>query len=223
MILFPGGIGIGSFSPALSRNIHPIATQETQSGANISPMETTRIASLLHREGELFHRLDQLEFHHSKSLNRLGRLPPLRRLLASVSRLGDGFFWYLLMTAIFLLGGRQGMVVAGHMGFVAILCLAIYKGLKNVLLRPRPFITHADIYRLTAPLDYYSFPSGHTLHAVAFTVVSGTHYPMLLWVTAPFTMLVALSRVTLGLHYPSDVIAGAAIGALLAVLSFPIL
>lgn len=187
-------------------------------------MELTRITSLLHtREGELFRQLDQFELHYSRLLNQLGQQPSLRRILALVSRLGDGVFGYLLMLAIFLLGGRHGMVVAAQMGIVAILGLALYKGLKNSLLRVRPYVTHTEIRRLTGPLDYYSFPSGHTLHAVAFTMVSGAYYPMLLWVTVPFTLLVALSRVTLGLHYPTDVMAGALIGALLAGLSIPIL
>ncbi|MEK7737966.1 MAG: phosphatase PAP2 family protein, partial [Pseudomonadota bacterium] len=62
----------------------------------------------------------------------------------------------------------------------------------------------------------FSFPSGHTLHAVSFTLVASAAYPVLapsLWL---YTALVALSRPVLGLHYPSDVLAGAAIGALLA-------
>jgi undecaprenyl-diphosphatase len=69
---------------------------------------------------------------------------------------------------------------------------------------------------LVAPLDHYSFPSGHTLHAVSFTVVALHYYPQLAWVLVPFTLLVAGSRVFLGLHYPSDVAAAAAIGYLLA-------
>jgi len=66
------------------------------------------------------------------------------------------------------------------------------------------------------PLDRYSFPSGHTLHAVAFTVVATAHVPALAPILWPFAALVAASRVVLGLHYPTDVLAGALIGAALA-------
>jgi undecaprenyl-diphosphatase len=47
-------------------------------------------------------------------------------------------------------------------------------------------------------------------------VVAIAFYPMLAWLLVPFTLLVAISRVVLGLHYPSDVLAGAALGALIA-------
>ena len=66
------------------------------------------------------------------------------------------------------------------------------------------------------PLDHFSFPSGHTLHAVMASTVLGYIQPMLLVFMLPFTLLVAVSRMVLGLHYPSDVIVGALIGVLVA-------
>jgi undecaprenyl-diphosphatase len=68
-------------------------------------------------------------------------------------------------------------------------------------------------------LDQFSFPSGHTLHSVAFTLVVYYHFPGSVWLLTPFTLLVAISRPLLGLHYPSDVLAGAAIGATIALCS----
>ena len=92
----------------------------------------------------------------------------------------------------------------------------IYALLKRVFVRERPFITHAGIDRAAPPLDRYSFPSGHTLHAVSFTWQCAAHFPELLLVLVPLAALIAASRVVLGLHYPSDVLAGAALGAALA-------
>ncbi len=71
-----------------------------------------------------------------------------------------------------------------------------------------------------SPLDRFSFPSGHTLHAVAFTIIASIHYPQLPFLLVPFTLLTAASRIVMGLHYPSDVLAGACLGAIIASASF---
>lgn len=102
------------------------------------------------------------------------------------------------------------MLIAGAVG------LALYKLLKVRLVRERPFIGLIGIECAMPPLDRYSFPSGHTLHAVTFTAIAIHHVPMLAWVLVPFSLLIAASRVVLGLHYPTDVLAGAALGALIA-------
>ncbi|RYZ72780.1 MAG: phosphatase PAP2 family protein, partial [Lysobacteraceae bacterium] len=81
---------------------------------------------------------------------------------------------------------------------------------------PRPFASDLRIRAWVAPLDEFSFPSGHTLHAVAFSLVAIAHYPSLAWLLLPFSACVALSRVVLGLHYPSDVLAALVIGSGLA-------
>ena len=88
--------------------------------------------------------------------------------------------------------------------------------LKERLVRERPYIAHAGIELGLAPLDRYSFPSGHTLHAVCFTLLAVAHVPELAPLLVPFTLLVGASRIVLGLHYPSDVVAGAVIGAIVA-------
>jgi len=153
-------------------------------------------------------------------LNRGLRYRLLRHVFRAVSRLGDGVFWYALMLALLLRDALEAALPVLHMLVVGLVCTAVYKALKRGTFRPRPFQALAHIDAGIAPLDRFSFPSGHTLHAVAFTLVAMIYYPGLAAVLVPFSVLVAASRVTLGLHYPSDVIAGAALGAAIALASF---
>jgi undecaprenyl-diphosphatase len=74
---------------------------------------------------------------------------------------------------------------------------------------------HESIRLGCAALDEYSFPSGHTMHAAAFTLVAVAWFPALLAVLGVFTMLTGLARVVLGLHYPTDVALGALFGCIL--------
>ncbi len=144
------------------------------------------------------------------------RIAPLRQAFRIVSRLGDGVFWYALMLALLTTGGAAAFGPVGRMAGTGLVCTLIYKWLKSKTSRPRPFAVENAVRAGADPLDPFSFPSGHTLHAVAFSIVAIAFYPILAWLLVPFTLLVAASRVVLGLHYPSDVLAGAALGALIA-------
>ncbi|MBV8466257.1 MAG: phosphatase PAP2 family protein [Burkholderiales bacterium] len=137
-----------------------------------------------------------------------------------ISRLGNGRFWYVFLAALLATGGHAAYRPAAQMVVVGVVGLLVYKLLKRATSRPRPFMRSDAIHRAADVLDEYSFPSGHTLHAVSFTTIALAYYPFLAGLLIPFTLLVAASRPVLGLHYPSDVLAGAIIGALLATLSF---
>ncbi|GAA5010949.1 phosphatase PAP2 family protein [Lysobacter lycopersici] len=138
------------------------------------------------------------------------------RFFAAISRLGDGLFWYALMLALVAVDGLHGLRVSAHLAATGLATLLLYKSLKRWTRRPRPFARDGRIRAWVAPLDEFSFPSGHTLHAVAFTLVALAYYPLLAWLLVPFSASVAASRVVLGLHYPSDVLAATAIGSTLA-------
>lgn len=148
--------------------------------------------------------------------NRYGTYRAIRGYFAVVSRLGDGVFWYALMIALALVDGREGSLAALHMLATGTVALLMYKSLKRWTRRPRPFAADVRIRAWVAPLDEFSFPSGHTLHAVSFTLVAVAYYPVLAWGLVPFAASVAVSRVVLGLHYPSDVLAATGIGIGLA-------
>ncbi|AWA47068.1 phosphatase PAP2 family protein [Acinetobacter junii] len=149
-------------------------------------------------------------------LNHLSQSQRIALFFKTISRLGDGPFWYVMLLSVWTMQGvAYGLnilylVVMGSIGTL------IYKFLKNKTTRPRPYQVHQVIVLGERPLDHFSFPSGHTLHAVMVTITLGYIQPLLLILMLPFTILVALSRMVLGLHYPSDVIVGAIIGASVA-------
>lgn len=149
-------------------------------------------------------------------LNHLSQSQRIALFFKTISRLGDGPFWYVMLLSVWVMQGlAYGLqilyvIAAGSVGTL------IYKFLKNKTTRPRPYQVHQVIVLGERPLDHFSFPSGHTLHAVMVTITLGYIQPLLLLLMLPFTILVALSRMVLGLHYPSDVIVGAMIGASVA-------
>jgi len=142
--------------------------------------------------------------------------PSLLLMLVAVSWLGDGKLWYVLIATLPWWGGAAGLTCALYMLALGVVNLIFYKALKLRVARKRPFVSCPGIRACVRSLDEFSFPSGHTMHAVAFSLVLSHYHPALalpLWI---FTALVSLSRVVLGLHYPSDVAVGALIGWLTA-------
>jgi undecaprenyl-diphosphatase len=165
---------------------------------------------------ELFRRMDARERPLCQRIQAASRARPMLWLFRLASRLGDGLIWYTLILMPPVVFGASGWRASLHLSLVGLVGLGLYSGLKRGLTRERPYVGTGLVSHLAPPLDRYSFPSGHTLHAVAFTMVAVEYLPLLGWVLVPFSVLVALSRVVLGLHYPSDVAAGAALGAAVA-------
>lgn len=158
-------------------------------------------------------------------LNGWSRHRAVMALFSAVSRLGDGVVWYSLMALMALTQGPYGLRAAAVMGVTGLTGVGIYKLMKIRLNRERPFVTHPEAISMgTRPLDRYSFPSGHTLHAVMFTIIAVAWFPALAAVLVPLALLIGVSRVVLGLHYPTDVLVGALIGwslAEIALLAIP--
>jgi undecaprenyl-diphosphatase len=101
------------------------------------------------------------------------------RPFALISRLGNGVFWYSLMAVLPLVDGLYGLETALHMLITSGVALLLYKSLKGMTRRTRPCHYDMDITAGAPPLDRYSFPSGHTLHAVSFSTVALFYYPQL--------------------------------------------
>ena len=145
-------------------------------------------------------------------LNQFSHTQNIALFFKVISKLGDGIFWYLMLFTVWVLQGIQYSLQMLYLVSGCCVGTAIYKILKRKTVRPRPYQVHQVIRLGERPLDHFSFPSGHTLHAVMVTTLLGYIQPVLLLLMLPFTMLVAVSRMVLGLHYPTDVAVGALIG-----------
>lgn len=163
--------------------------------------------------------LNHLELNLCLRVNALSRRAMVRRFFSIVSWLGNYPAWVLFGALVAAQQGPGAILFAAQALATAFTGIGIYKFLKKRLVRERPFVTHGEIVCGAPPLDRYSFPSGHTLHAVSLTILYGAHEPVLLIAMVPFAACVVASRIVLGLHYPSDVVVGGLIGALLATAS----
>jgi undecaprenyl-diphosphatase len=138
----------------------------------------------------------------------------LRLWMIYATRIGDGWLWYALAFFLTFYGGQQHWRALIACTMAIFTGVALFSVLKRVCRRPRPRVATLRSYA-PAPPDQFSFPSGHTITAFAGAVSLMHFYPE----AAPLLLLVAgsiaASRVLLGMHYPSDVIAGATIGTCL--------
>lgn len=155
----------------------------------------------------------------TRRLQRKVQASAAEALLVWASRCGDGPLWYGLMLLLPIVAGAEGWECVKEMTLIGVINMTLYFGLKHWIGRARPFAQYPDIRACARAPDQFSFPSGHTLHAVAFTLVLTYHFPKLAAVLWPLAFLVSVSRIALGLHYPTDVVAGATIGAVVASLA----
>jgi undecaprenyl-diphosphatase len=153
---------------------------------------------------------------------RVAEKPGLLRSLAILfAHSGDSWFWLLGLALVWAFGGSFWRERAQAFVAAILVTAALVMLVKFTVRRRRPEGEWGGIYRKTDP---HSFPSGHAARAALLAVMAAGLGPGwlggLLLVWAP---LVILARVAMGLHYISDVAAGAAFGLLMGVISLRVL
>ena len=153
------------------------------------------------------------------SLMRLlnGWRPPrwVRIWMVLASRLGDGWLWYAIGLIVLLFGGANRFVAVGAAAISAAISVTLFLQLKKLAHRTRPCATERSCWATLLPPDQFSFPSGHTMTAFSVAVPLSLFYPSLEAGLLFCALSIAASRILLGLHFLSDVVAGSTLGAIL--------
>jgi undecaprenyl-diphosphatase len=136
----------------------------------------------------------------------------IRHWMICATRGGDGWLWCLLGAMILLFGGPLRFEAVGAGALASGAGIVVFLKLKRLAGRKRPCAVEPHCWATLLPPDQFSFPSGHTITAFAVTVSIGHFYPALMAGLLFCAVSVAISRVLLGMHFLSDVVAGAVIG-----------
>jgi len=149
-------------------------------------------------------------------------VPPrwFRTWMLASSRAGDGGLWVALGVLLLALGGANRFAALEAGLISAALGWVVFFLVKRITGRERPCVKESHCWSKLLPPDRFSFPSGHTIMAFAVAVPIGLSYPDLLAGLIFCAMSIAASRVVLGLHYFSDVLAGIVIGCAIGLVCF---
>ena len=147
-------------------------------------------------------------------------------LMPTITDFGSFVAMGIICILLFIFGGEKGKKVA-VLGLAALFVanVAVYF-LKIIIAEPRPFLVLPNVDQLVAENEIYSFPSGHTASSFAVMVVIGLMYKLnfkgknyrLIYPLVAFASVIAFSRVYIGVHYTLDVVFGALVGSLSALL-----
>ena len=135
-------------------------------------------------------------------------------IMKGITFLGNAGWLWIVLSAIFLLLPKQRKLgLTTSFALIFDLC-TVNMLIKKIVARPRPYTVITDLVSIIGPQSDFSFPSGHTAGSFAFVSV--------LWFLAPkkvsipmtvLAVLISLSRLYVGVHYPTDVLGGAIIGS----------
>lgn len=145
------------------------------------------------------------------------------RAIIWLSKTGDGYLYFVIGILLWAFEQEHGELFLGTALMAYALELPVYVVLKKMFRRPRPCDLLAGMTAHVTPSDKFSLPSGHTAAAWLMASIVAHFYPSFALLAYSWAALIGLSRILLGVHYPTDVIAGMLLGVTIASLSLFIL
>jgi undecaprenyl-diphosphatase len=147
--------------------------------------------------------------------------PPrwMRVWMIAATRGGDGWLWYAMALVVGLFGGPERFAALAAAASSVAVGIGLFLKLKRMCGRKRPCALEPHCWATLLPPDQFSFPSGHTITAFAVAISLGAFYPALLASLLFCAISIAASRILLGMHFLTDVVAGAGLGGLLGYLA----
>jgi undecaprenyl-diphosphatase len=171
------------------------------------------------------HMLDYISTRDHRLMRRVHRWRPprwFRVWMILATRGGDGWLWYGISGLVLAFGAPVRYEALAAAWTACSVGAMIFLVLKKVTGRKRPNALVPHCWATLLPPDQFSFPSGHTITAFAFTIAMDSFYPHLIGVLLFCALSVATSRIVLGMHFLSDVVVGAFLGAGLGYAGFMI-
>jgi undecaprenyl-diphosphatase len=153
-----------------------------------------------------FHKMDQQLFYKINSSRQL-----YRSFFGGITHLGGARISILSILAVAFLSVFFPSIRTAVIQAFLVLSVShfVMHFIKRSVKRIRPYLSLPDVMLHGHPFEDHSFPSGHSTAIFSITIPFMIHFPSTIVILFPISVLVACSRVVLGVHYPSDVMAGA--------------
>lgn len=164
---------------------------------------------------DMMRRINDGDHRLMKRVNRWRAPRWIRLWMICATRGGDGWLWYALAFAVAMFGGEARREALFACGLAVGVGIGLFLWLKRAFKRRRPCALEPHCWARLLPPDQFSFPSGHTITAFAMTLAVSSFYPAVLPVLLFCAVSIAVSRILLGMHFLSDVLAGAGLGSML--------